>query len=56
MAEFAKRGLAWNNLTFEAIRLFEGHVMIDKFHYDFQSKPNVELSLKNFKKISINFI
>lgn len=40
MAEFAKRGIAWNNLTVEAIGLYEGHVMIDKLEFDFQSIPD----------------
>lgn len=37
MAEFASREIAWNNLNFETINLVEGHVMIDKFEFDFHS-------------------
>lgn len=53
MAEFESRGIAWNNLNFESIKLLDGHVMIDKFEFDFNSKPDGKLSIKNFQKFSM---
>jgi len=40
MAEFAIRGIAWNTITFECIKFCDGHVIIDKFEFDFASIPD----------------